>query len=520
MTADHEQSFKTQIPNTSDGVGCGPEELLAPAEAADVDENEWIEVQNDESLECQPCGEAEIEPLRVAPSPKLPSPADVEEHRLTHNPYRSWCKFCVMGRGLGEKRGHHTGRVHQIPRVGVDYWYITTDGLKRRKELEEPETPEGDAAVTQQRVDGTIMKCIVMRCYETKNVFGHVVPCKGSDEDRFVVNLIVDAVNWLGHVKIILKTDQERSLVSLAKQALQAMRVQVEGIESATLEHSQAYDSQASGGTEVGVRSLRGQFRTLHLCLQDRVGQVIPVTHPLTSWILEHSALLLNAQHRGEDGLTAWSRARGRAFGQRLIGIGESVLYKLPLKGPQHDERGNMSARHAPGLFLGYSVKSNSYKIGLEDGSYVESRAVCRVPMETRWDAEQLKNVSCTPWSLRSVRTAQRVDFGDPVERALKADEPVAANPRRLKITMDTLREHGYTEHCRQCEHIKAFNERKEGLAHSEACRTRIVAAMSATTRGAARVQDAQDRLERALGDGDARGGIPVVVHHPKQSSS
>ena len=157
MTTDCEQSFKTQIPDTLACTVCGPEELLAPAEAADDDEEKWIEVKSDDELE------AEVEPLRIAPSPKLPSPADVEEHRLTHNPYRSWCKFCVMGRGLGEKRGAHTGRDHQIPRLGVDYWYITSDGMKRRAELDSPETPEGEAAVTQQRIDGTIMKCIVMR---------------------------------------------------------------------------------------------------------------------------------------------------------------------------------------------------------------------------------------------------------------------------------------------------------------------------------------------------------------------
>ena len=43
---------------------------------------------------------------------------------------------------------------------------------------------------------------------------------------------------------------------------------------------------------------------------------------------------------------------------------------------------------------------------------------------------------------------------------------------------------------------------------------------MSATTCGAARVQGAQDRLERALGDGVAPGDVPVVVHQEKPSSS
>ncbi len=33
----------------------------------------------------------EAEPLVVAPSPKMPDPATVEEHRITHIPFRCWC---------------------------------------------------------------------------------------------------------------------------------------------------------------------------------------------------------------------------------------------------------------------------------------------------------------------------------------------------------------------------------------------------------------------------------------------
>ena len=31
--------------------------------------------------------------------PKLPSEAEVRQHRLTHMPYRNWCPHCVRGRG-------------------------------------------------------------------------------------------------------------------------------------------------------------------------------------------------------------------------------------------------------------------------------------------------------------------------------------------------------------------------------------------------------------------------------------
>ncbi len=70
----------------------------------------------------------------------------------------------------------------------------------------------------------------------------------------------------------------------------------------------------------------------------------------------------------------------------------------------------------------------------------------------------------------------------------------------------ESLREHGFTEHCRQCDHVKAFGERKGGLPHSEACRARIVESMLATPRGAARVQDAETRINRALVEQVAAG--------------
>ncbi len=121
-------------------------------------------------------------------------------------------------------------------------------------------TADGDKEIEAKRKSGDIVKCVVVRCYETKCVFGHVIPQKGSDEDGFTVNLITGDIGWLGHTKLILKTDQEKSLVSLVSRALLTLRVQVTDLESVTVEHSQAYDSQASGGTEVGVRAFRGLY--------------------------------------------------------------------------------------------------------------------------------------------------------------------------------------------------------------------------------------------------------------------
>ena len=37
--------------------------------------------------------------VRRLQGPKLPSAAEVEAHRMTHLPFRLWCKRCVAGRG-------------------------------------------------------------------------------------------------------------------------------------------------------------------------------------------------------------------------------------------------------------------------------------------------------------------------------------------------------------------------------------------------------------------------------------
>jgi hypothetical protein len=248
---------------------------------------------------------------------------------------------------------------------------MTSDGFVNRKETGFLETEEGEKQLNEARDKGDIVKCLVVRCYATKVVFGHVVPRKGTDEDDFVAKLVVSDVAWMGHVKLIVKSDQEVALVALVTRALQLLRCQIEGLESVSTEHSHAYDSQASGGTEVGVKILRGLFRTLKLCLEGRIGRKIPITHPMTSWLLEHTSLLQNAQVRGEDGLTAWARVRGRAFGQRLIGFGELILWKQPLEGPQHDAEGNMGPRLLPGIFLGYRMDANTYVFGLENGEVV-----------------------------------------------------------------------------------------------------------------------------------------------------
>ena len=253
---------------------------------------------------------------------------------------------------------------------------------------EYPETDEGNKALEEARTELKVMTCLIIRCHESKAVFAHSVPVKGRDENNYVANLITSDVAFMGHIKLLLKSDNEPALLALGRDALLAIKCQVladeSPVERISLEHAAEHESQSNGGTECGIRQVRGLFRTIKLCTERRIGQTIPPTHPLAAWLVEHVALLLNIFQVGEGGKTAWRRLRGRDFGQRIIGFGEGVMYKQPPKGPQHDVDGNMGARMFPGVLLGYGHLSNTYRIATADGDVIKARSLLRRPLEDR----------------------------------------------------------------------------------------------------------------------------------------
>ena len=158
-------------------------------------------------------GEYDVEPINKASNPRLPSAADVEEHNRTHIPYRSWCKWCVEGRGRGDQ--HRSSPGSSVPIVGADYFFMTSGGVKKRDELEYELDATGEEQLLAARTQGTIVKCIVVGCLQSKNIFAHCVPCKGVDEEGYVADLVVKDVLWLGHSELIVKGDNEPALQAL-----------------------------------------------------------------------------------------------------------------------------------------------------------------------------------------------------------------------------------------------------------------------------------------------------------------
>ena len=66
----------------------------------------------------------------------VPTDKEVEEHEATHIPYRSWCQFCVQGKGKESKHGRSDG-VSGVAIGIMDYMFL---GEKKEDRDEEEGT--------------------------------------------------------------------------------------------------------------------------------------------------------------------------------------------------------------------------------------------------------------------------------------------------------------------------------------------------------------------------------------------
>ena len=91
-------------------------------------------------------------------------------------------------------------------------------------------------------------------------VFGHVVPQKGVDEEKFAVDCLVGDILWTGYTSVMLKSDNEAAILALLIESLKELRIN--GLQQVMSENSPEYDPQANGAAENAVKAWKGMFRT------------------------------------------------------------------------------------------------------------------------------------------------------------------------------------------------------------------------------------------------------------------
>ena len=74
-----------------------------------------------------------------------------------------------------------------------------------------------------------VVQVLITYCSLTRSVFAHAVRRKGADEH--VVQQIIDNTAWLGHVRLVLRSDNEPAILALVTEALRGLRVQLMDLE-------------------------------------------------------------------------------------------------------------------------------------------------------------------------------------------------------------------------------------------------------------------------------------------------
>ena len=402
--------------------------------------------------------------------PVKPTAKMVEDHNVSHLPFRNWCSACVRGRGRSQQHRLQDHSGENVPVVSIDYGFFGSSG-----------NAVADGA------SGSEMPVLVVRDRRSKATWSHLVPCKGTSHP-WPTKVLVQDLDRTGYRKVILKCDQEPSIIALAMDA----KSQWSG--ECIIEHSPKGESKSNGEVERAVQSVHGMTRTLKEHVEQEADIVLDPRSPVLAWMIEDSGTVMNLFHRGEphDGMTAYHRLRGRPWKIDLPPFGESIEF-------MRRTQSKLDKRWERGLFLGIKESTSEKIVGNNSGIFVV-QSIRRIA-EPRYDAKLLTDLRGLPWKPQP-DGPERADLPEPItvhpecpDVPRRVASPVIKDEqvRRFYITRASLEKHGYTPGCPACVAMQA-KTRKPGIDHSLECRSRIEEAIKSDPVGKRRFDEHEER--------------------------
>ena len=82
----------------------------------------------DEELTNTPIEPEEVRQQHVPPTPYLPTLSELQEHRVSHLPYRSWCPDCVEAFAREMAHRNKDAALRDFPLVSVDDFFLSSKG--------------------------------------------------------------------------------------------------------------------------------------------------------------------------------------------------------------------------------------------------------------------------------------------------------------------------------------------------------------------------------------------------------
>ena len=208
------------------------------------------------------------------------------------------------------------------------------------------------------------------------------------------------------------------------------------------------------------------------MALEMRLKHRLPSAHPVTAWLAEHTAWVLNKFHLGEDGRTAYGRLHGREGRERVCEFGETVMWYVPKK-----LHAKLDQRWRYGVFLGRALGSDQHYIRVNSGDVVCARAIVRVVPNARWSYDRLSKIKIPPIHFKPNKMDRIEESSEPQAHPEPAADTgdAARQLRRLRVMDADVKRFGYTESCQRCVYLQRGQDAlARGVRHNEECRERI----------------------------------------------
>ena len=392
-------------------------------------------------------------PAKVIKDPGLPSRKEMEEHAITHCPFRAWCAHCVAGKAREDPHWRMSQEIKEkgVAIISSDYCFLGQEG------------EEGNAIV------------LVTRDHQSRFSFAHYCHSKSCVDDPWKVQRTEEDIRLLGRSSIIYRVDNEPAILEL-QEKVKDLRILRTGSQTMT-DNTPPKQSKSAGPIERGVQEIEEQIRTMKIALEERIQGKISINSLIFQWLVEYAAVLVNRFSIGHDGKTPYSRLRGRSSGRPIAEFGECILYKVT---KQPGRLVKLEPRWKHGVWIGIDQKTNEAIIGTEEGT-VRARSVRRRPISSRWLRSAIDGIRGSPRDpaqepIRPDAQPEAQQPQPPPEVHRPDDEPEVPVPRQVYISKKDLFKYGYSVGCAGCIAIEKNNKHRK--PHNEQCRRRIREAM------------------------------------------
>ena len=145
-------------------------------------------------------------------------------------------------------------------------------------------------------------------------------------------------------------------------------------------EASPVGSSASNGRAERTVQMVEDQIRTLKAALEAHIGAMVLCDGPITRWLVQHAADVINKSAVNPSGHTPYEDLHGKKPRERRIEFGERVFYSEPKQG-----RAKMDVRWKIGIFLGHTLTTGEHYVGIRNGNAIRVRSCVRVVETSRW---------------------------------------------------------------------------------------------------------------------------------------